>query len=355
MNNAEITLRLANPEDSTFWDSYVDSHTQGTPYHKSAWLNAVFSSYRFSQHSIIAYDTNTQHVVGVFPLVLMNVPLKGKSLCALPYCDVGGPLYDSETVYNAMLDYAHELLPKLKAKTLQIRQCHPDKLDEAQLHGQKVRMLLSLPPDSESLMASFKSKLRSQIRKAEKNGLTYTAGNDPTLLNDFYDVYCTNMRDLGSPAHHKSWFINVIKFYGHNALVSVVYHEDKAIGAGIVLFNSDIACIPWASTKQSYNRLAPNMLLYWSVLAATADKKVTMFDFGRSTFNEGTYKFKKQWGATPLKLNWQTFDANQRKIGHDDGATKSSNLRAKIESIWKKLPLGLTIFIGGRIRRYIDL
>jgi hypothetical protein len=28
------------------------------------------------------------------------------------------------------------------------------------------------------------------------------------------------------------------------------------------------------------------------------------FDFGRSTMNEGTYKFKKQWGCEPTQLHW---------------------------------------------------
>ncbi|MEZ5583585.1 MAG: GNAT family N-acetyltransferase [Candidatus Competibacteraceae bacterium] len=62
--------------------------------------------------------------------------------------------------------------------------------------------------------------------------------------------------------------------------------------------------IPWASSLRKYNSLSPNMLLYWSVLEFACKKGYRIFDFGRSTPGEGTYRFKEQWGAKPVQLYW---------------------------------------------------
>jgi hypothetical protein len=43
----------------------------------------------------------------------------------------------------------------------------------------------------------------------------------------------------------------------------------------------------------------------WSMLEGAAARGCTTFDFGRSTPNEGTYKFKEQWGASPVPLYWE--------------------------------------------------
>ncbi|MBO1256538.1 GNAT family N-acetyltransferase [Alteromonas sp. 5E99-2] len=355
MTQSTLLVRIANATENTIWDTYVDAHIHGTPYHKSAWSNAVTSSYKFVAKRFIAINPSTNQVTGILPLIIMKVPLKGQHLCSLPYCDLGGPLADSPEIAQELINAAFNFAKEEGIASTQIRSVETSPFETDDLEGQKVRMLMSLPPSAETLLASFKSKLRSQIRKAEKNGLVYETGNSAKLLNDFYHVYCVNMRDLGSPAHHKTWFEDIASSYAENVLISVVYHENIPVGAGMVLLNEKTASIPWASTIQAYNRLAPNMLLYWSVLGACADKNIATFDFGRSTFNEGTYKFKKQWGAEPVKLLWQNYHQGKLEKDDDEQAQTGSSLRSHVENIWRKLPLPLTIFLGGRVRKYISL
>ena len=74
----------------------------------------------------------------------------------------------------------------------------------------KVRMVMELPESSDELMNSFKSKLRSQIRKPIKEGVETRIGQTE-LLDDFYHVFAINMKDLGSPVHSKRLFHNILK------------------------------------------------------------------------------------------------------------------------------------------------
>ena len=53
-----------------------------------------------------------------------------------------------------------------------------------------------------------------------------------------------------------------------------------------------------------YNSLCPNHLLYWSIIKTTALRGRNL-DFGRCSADGNTYRFKKQWGTTPVPLYYQ--------------------------------------------------
>lgn len=353
-NNA-VSTKLVTPTDKAEWDSYVASHPQSTAYHKYAWQQAVNHAYKHAIYGVIAKQENTGKTIGVLPCILITTPLIGKKLCSLPYCDVGYALADNDDIVLELQQFLTQQLSMTGCKALEIRNIKTEPQSPSSLENQKVRMLLPLPNSSEKLLAGFKSKLRSQIRKAEKNGLIASLGANQTLINDFYTVYIKNMRDLGSPVHAKKWFEQIVNAYEESCIISVVYKDNTPIGGGIVLKNAANASIPWASTLREYNKLAPNMLLYWSLLEHCADSGIDTFDFGRSTYEEGTYKFKKQWGAQPQLLHWQKFDQHGALIKEQLEATSPGKLRPIAENMWKKLPLTITVAVGSTIRPHISL
>lgn len=346
-----IQFKIATPAEQHDWDQFVTQHSESTPYHLFAWGLAVKTAYGHNTLYLMAMQNNT--IVGVLPAIIFSKPFAKPSLCSLPFCDVAGVLANDLEIEQALITFATEQLNEHQALQLELRTSETNSL-EPELFQQKVRMLLDLPQNSETLWTGFKSKLRSQIRKAEKNGLTADIAQTQNHLDGFYQVFSRNMRDLGSPVHSKKWFNALLKYYGDNLLIANVYHQDKVIGAGIVLFCGNKACIPWASTNSDFNRLAPNMLLYWTLLKAVTDLKIDIFDFGRSTFNEGTYKFKAQWGAKPQLLNWQVISSQSAQPDSTSNGSVSK-IRPYIEQAWRKLPLGVTEWIGPKVRKYISL
>jgi FemAB-related protein (PEP-CTERM system-associated) len=344
-----MSIRLGSSEDRPRWDEYVESHSGATPYHLMGWCHAVSEAYGHEQYFLVSEDSG--RINGVLPLVLMRSPLGGTSLCSLPYCDVCGCLVDSQNVERELMAFAVELASRSGAALhIRTRQSQTA-IAEEDLVG-KVSMLLDLPPTSTELAASLKSKLRSQIRKAEKNGLVFRSGNGTAELETFYRVFAENMRDLGSPVHAKSWFEAIRKHLESHFHLGVVLLEEKPVGAGIVLKAAGSAAIPWASTVARFNHLAPNMLLYWSFLRDMTDAGCTQFDFGRSSVGEGTYRFKKQWGARPAQLNWRDYESGGAFMEVDG---RSGGARAFAATIWKFLPLPVANAIGPRIRKFISL
>ncbi len=343
---ADMTqVRLAKSEDKPQWDEYVLNHPLGLAYHLFAWGEAVKEAYGFDQCYLMAEEE--EKVVGILPMVNFRGPFLGRSLVSLPYCDIGGCLADSDEQILALMKAARDVGHKSKASKIELRQ----HLVGGEIEGTaKVRMILQLPESSEALLSGFKSKLRSQIKKPIRDGLSYKLGRTD-LVGDFYQVFSENMRDLGSPVHSRKWIESIVHHYGSNAKVGVVRTPDGIpAAAGIILFTDRIVSIPWASSLVKFNRLNPNMLLYWSFLSFAADNGYTRFDFGRSTIGEGTYNFKKQWGAIPVPLNWvDLLNPSTTGLAHNGG------LRAQVEKIWKKMPVRIASSLGPRLRRYISL
>jgi len=353
-----MQIAIAKDSDEERWNEYANNRAQASPYHLFAWKQSIESAYGQKSFYLMALD-DQDNIVGILPSILIKPPLGYATLCSLPYCDRGEALADSPAIVDKLISEARAICHQLKAHRYEYRSTKLTAYDyNNQSHTtppRKVRMILELPETSELLLAGFKSKLRSQIKKAEKNGLTFSIGNYESQISDFYDVFAANMRDLGSPTHSRRWFECICRFYGENCIISVVNYNSQPVGAGLILHNGLTATVPWASTLKEYNKLAPNMLLYWSLLEYATNKGCQQFDFGRSSIGEGTFKFKQQWGARPVELDWTTYQDGGGPAVVDDNPGHRGVLRQTAEHIWRKLPLPLSVRLGSSIRKYISL
>jgi len=357
---SSLSIRLATPNDSKSWDTYVLNHPDGLAYQFFAWKEAVEGAYGFECPYFLAEAEGA--LCGVFPLAHIRLPLCKGTLVSLPYCDAGGILADSNDVRSRLLEQALEYATERSISNVEIRSVVPIRMDDEKTrHPRKVRMLLSLPGDSETLLAGFKSKLRSQVKKPSKDGLRSRLGGIE-LLDVFYPVFAENMRDLGSPVHSREWLRCVLECYGERARCCIVTMPDgEPAAGGLILCHPQTVSIPWASSLRRLNRWNPNMLLYWSFLEYAADHGHVAFDFGRSTPEEGTYRFKAQWGAKPQALHWVHYDTRREasieslmnpgsQSAHQGGAR-----REIAERVIQRMPLFIARFLGSRIRRYVSL
>ena len=346
-----MNIRVANKSDQKAWDDYVLTHPNGLAYHQFAWKEAVAEAYSFDSRYLLA-ECNGR-ICGVLPLIVFKRPFTAPIYVSLPYCDLGGCLADDDDIEGQLVVKAKELGVTEGVSGIELRT--GPKVAEVEQDvpsSEKVRMVLELPDSADTLMKGLKSKLRSQVIKPLRDGLTAQFGGCE-LTAEFYQVFTENMRDLGSPVHSRKWIESVVRNYADNVRIGLVFTPDKELAAaGIILLHGDKVSIPWASSLRKYNRINPNMLLYWTFLEFAADNGFRYFDFGRSTPGEGTYKFKEQWGARPEALNWVQLDMNGDEI---TSSSFPSETRRRIETCWQRLPLALCNFIGPILRRYISL
>ena len=372
-----MKIRACQSDDREAWDAYVRKHPHANHCHLFGWKPVIEGTY--GHPGVYLAAETAAGFAGVLPLVHVRSLLFGSRLVSMPFLNYGSVLADTEEVSAALVEEAVRIGAERKATVIDLRSTHPlGSAEGANRHGfvqkaHKIRMLLTLPESGEALMKGLKAKVRSQVRRPEKEGMEAVVGG-AELLDAFYAVFSVNMRDLGSPVHARGLFERIFReleegpegstgAHGDGGAadadrvrprvrIGLVRHQGEAVAAGLIVCFRDLAEIPWASSRRAFNRFSPNMLVYGTLLSYAADHGYRHFDFGRSTPDEGTYRFKRQWGAEPAPLYWYVGGR-----GADGGAGLESESKGmgKAIAVWQRLPVPVANWIGPKIRGAISL
>ena len=335
-----IQIDLARNAPPDAWDAYVDRHPLAKPYHLSGWSMAVADLFGLEAHYLVARSPGGE-VAGVLPLVRQRSLAFGDRLTSLPYFNYGGALADDEQTRAALMARARDLARDLGVKRLELRDtitppsgwhCRTD----------KVTLILELPANVEALYKSFGSKLRSQIRRAEREQPVLSVGG-AELVGDFYTVFAQVMRDLGTPVYPRRFFECLATRFSSNCTVVSVRHGDQPVAGAFLVGYRDTLEIPWAGTVAAVKSRATNMLLYAEVMKFAVTRGYRRFDFGRSTVDSGPYRFKRQWGAQPSQLHWSVWP--DEPAVEPGSASKGSHF-ALATRLWSRLPLAITNRLG---------
>lgn len=337
--------RIVTDLPAAAWDRYVEAHPGATGYHLSAWRQVMERAFGHETRYLAVEADN--RLDGVLPLVLFRGRLFGRFVVSMPFLNYGGVVADSSESARALLDAAVAITQELGGRHLELR--HTRRLfDALQPRHHKVAMRLALQPTADAQWNALDRKVRNQVRKADKSGLVVERGGDE-LLADFYDVFARNMRDLGTPVYARRFFDEVVRVFPARTRVLCVRHEGRPVAASIVFQHRGTMEVPWASALREANPLCANMRLYWEMLQLAIERGCRIFDFGRSTPDEGTYHFKKQWGAEPVPLVWEYWTPGTPV---PDLSPKNRKFAAAI-ALWQRLPVGLTRLVGPSIVRHI--
>lgn len=338
---------LANGRDAEQWDRFVDGCADAVNYHRSRWLLLVARVFGHAVYPLWVRD-GEGGVRGVLPLVHVRSMIFGSSLNSLPFFNYGGLLAQDAQARGALLDKASELLESTRAGFVELRNMGW-RMEDLPASTHKVTMRLELPEAADALWNGFSAKVRNQIRKAEKVGLDFRSGG-PELVDAFYEVFARNMRDLGTPVYSRKLFAAVLDMFADESRVFTVWHGNACIAGGVGVWHRGVFEIPWASSLREFNSLCPNNLLYWGMLRHACELGCTVFDFGRSTPDKGTYRFKKQWGAEPVQLYWHYLLAEGASLPGVNPDNPKYDLPIRI---WKRLPVSVATFMGPHIVRCI--
>jgi len=337
----------ATDDDRADWDAFVESAEDAESYHPYEWRKVFESVYGHRCFYLMARE-RAGKVCGVLPLVQLKSRLFGNFLVSIPCFNYAGTLTNSDTVRKELIDASWKVAEEIGAQHVELR--HRARIDaDLPYRDDKLAMELALPESSDELWQGFTSKLRAQIRRPKKEGATSEEGG-VELLDDFYRVFSRNMRDLGTPAFPKKLFSQICESFPNTTRIFIIRLNGVACAAGITYGFRNRLEIPSASSLREYNRMSVNMLLYWTVLQYAIRKGYRIFDFGRSSRDAGTYRFKKQWGAEPEQLHWHYC----LKPGAEMPRLNPENPKFRLATkVWQKLPLAVANAIGPRIVRHL--
>ena len=326
------------------WDALVASAPDSTFCHLAGWRDVMADVLGHeSLYTVACDDTGVWR--GILPLVRVRSSLFGHYLVSLPFLNSGGPLGAPDAVV-ALIEHAVGLARRINVDLLELRTrrriAAPLRVSE-----RKLTVRLDLPATADALWQAFPAKLRSQIRRPQKEGFEVRFGADQ--LDAFYEVFTRDMRRLGTPALPRAFFERVASTFGERVLFGVVYRGAQPLAAGQGWVWGDEFEMKAAGSLREYSRMAPSMLLYWAFMEQMIARGMRVFDFGRCTPGSGNHRFKQQWGGVDVPLPWLQWSP------HNVAATPSPDRRAYrlAASVWRRLPLAVTNRIGPLLARQL--
>jgi serine/alanine adding enzyme len=329
-------LRVARADrGDPYWDDFVRGAPNSSFCHLSGWGGIVEDVLGREYIPLVAVTPDGDWE-GVLPLVRVRAPLLGHSLISMPYLNYGGPIGTPDAC-RRLIDAARFEAYESRADSLQLR-CRQPVAGQPAPDAHKVLVLLDLPDSTDALWSSFPAKLRSQIRRPLKDDMEFRTG--PAELDPFYEVFARNMRDLGTPVYARAFFQAMATRFD-NVVFAAIHYRGRAVAGACGFVWGDEFEITWASSVRDYNARSPNMLLYWGLMQHMIERGVKVFNFGRSTPEAGTHRFKKQWGGADVPLPWLHW--SQRAAAADNGPGSAARFAS---AAWQRLPLRVANRIG---------
>ncbi|MCM8787662.1 MAG: FemAB family PEP-CTERM system-associated protein [Candidatus Omnitrophica bacterium] len=323
------------------WNKFVEYHSESTFFHQFRWRRVIENIYGFKSHYIVAKDEEG-NIQGILPLFEIK-QLTGKKLISVPFSTEGGILYNTEKAKNLLLEQAKNLMLANGSDYLELRQ-EKDIGINFETKDYYYHLKLNLNPNPEIIWKQMDKKARNAVRKARKLGLTTDKGLH--YFEEFYKIFSRNMRDLGTPVDKKEFFEEIIKQFPNQVDIVVAKLNEKVIGAVFLLKHKKTIKSEWASSLKKYRGYNANQLMYWRAIKDACKEGFEIFDFGRSMLEEGTYKFKKKFGAKPIHMHYKYFINKS----HVPDIRKTNWKRKVFAKCWSKLPLLIANKLGPKLR-----
>jgi serine/alanine adding enzyme len=333
---------FAGTEDE--WDRFAAAQSGYTHFHRLRWRTLIGQVFGHECLYLAARDESDE-LVGVLPLVRVRSVVFGHYLVSMPFLNYGGPI-GTDAGIRALADESIEMARRENVKLLELRSRVPLDIPLQPSH-RKITVVLDLPKSPEALFKQFDAKLRAQIRRPQKEGVTVEFGL--AQVAPFFKVFALHMRDLGTPTQPVSLFRELAAQFPEDCWFACAYLAGEPVAGACGFRFGDEFEMTWACSLRAYNHEAPNMLLYWACMERAITEGISRFNFGRCTPGSGTHRFKMQWGGREEQLWWYG-------LGLATGVTTPSPNAGAFRfgpRIWRRLPNSVATALGPSIVRYI--
>ncbi len=349
------THATANEAERGRWDGYVKRTVGATFCHLSGWQRVIERTWRHRNQSL--YAERGHEIVGVLPLFHVRSPLFGSMLISTPNAVYGGVVADDAEARQALLKRAQELGAELQVDFLELRNPSAAQPDAPALTDPGFQLQDQLyvsfdhpiTTDEEALLKTFPRDTRRMIRQGSKHNLTAELVR-ASALDQFYDVYATSLRNLGTPVFPKRLFAEFLREFPADSDILVIRQGEKFAGAVLSFYFGDTVMPYYAGAYAEFYRAGINNFMYAELMRQSAARGYTRFDFGRSKRGTGACEFKRGWGMQEHALPYQTHLVKARQLPNLNPTNPKFKL---LIDVWKRLPLGVTKLLGPPLVKYL--
>lgn len=240
-----------------------------------------------------------------------------------------GPLADSDADTKALIGASIEEARRCGASLLRIepaRAAHAAILEALGFRRTDAFVqiprtaIVDLAADDAQLLASFKSKMRYNIRLAARRDVLIERDASETALDEFYELTRATALRQGFAVHAASYYRDVARTFGENAALFVARYEGRALAALMsVAFGPEAVYLYGASSEVERGRMAPHAV-QWAAMCWARARGCRRYDlWGMADPNDpddpmsGVHRFKL--GFNPRLVEYPgTYDLPIQRI-----------------------------------------
>jgi CelD/BcsL family acetyltransferase involved in cellulose biosynthesis len=307
-----MRITLVDPIRDPRWDAFVDSHSEGTIYHHSAWSKVLYESYGFTPQYYALEDG--EEFKAIAPFCHVRSRLSGSRLICLPFSDYCFPLakgpVEMKLLIEAVLRKAAALgLP------LEIRGwgslCRPQEFGLVE-NTYFVIHRANLDGNQENLLHRIDTRARRGVKAAERQRVSARVTKEAGDLKQFYRLNVETRKKLGVLPQPFRFFEAIhrnLLITGRGFLLAAEAEGEMVAGVLYLVFR-DTFTYKFNASSTEYLHLRPNHLLILKGMEMAGEKGYKYFDFGRSEpESEGLREFKSQWATVESALPYYYFPA----------------------------------------------
>ena len=298
--------------DIAQWNEFVYNHPNGNIFQTSEMAEVYKKTKNYEPVSLAVVNKASDEILAILQAVVMK-----EMSCILGSFSSrsiiqGGPIFiENENGIKALevlMEYYDKKIAQKKALYTQIRNVW----DTSEIlsffnsmsyeHEEHLNFLidLTIPPDI--LWKKLIKSRRNGINKAKRRGVIVEEVTDKSLVPIVYNHIQETYKNAKLPLADMDLFRNVFSILvpKNMAKFFIAKHENKYIGAIVVLIYNGSIYDWFAGASSEYLHLCPNDILPWHVIEWGAKNGYHTFDFGgagKPGEEYGVRKFKKQFGG----------------------------------------------------------
>lgn len=368
---ASVEMRVIemNPALDPRWEAFVLKHPDGSIYHHPAWLQALEREYR-QKGDYLACEDMAGQLLSILPLMQtrgapfnLGGPLTASRLASLPRTPLAGPLSINSTATIAVLEEAIKRIPQNVGTQLQIK-TQKDELsglvDGLICTPWRKAYLLQLPSEEPFRLSDSqeRSKLRWALKKAAKSGVHARPAETEAELRAWYLLYLATMRRNIVPPRPYRFFAALWALLKPRGMMRLMLAEQQVAGRSRIMAGS-IFLMFGRTVSYAFNgasvgdlSLRPNDLIQWEAINEACKDGFRFFDFGEvPEGNEDLARFKKKWGAEPVRLHRYYYPGTRDLNG--PSLETASYPKRLTTALWQRLPLAVTAWLGDQLYAYL--
>lgn len=306
--NDEFVIRLLNKEDDNLYVEFLNSLSKTNPsvlaYHYPFYRD-ILTNCSIGEPFYVGLYKNTE-LIAVLPGFIKQTSL-GTVYNSMPFFGPNAGVLCLDTKYE---EISHKLLigyidTKMKEMNSPISMAiyTPFLSNHRNLYLNNFSFTENIERQTQYLYISdteWDSKIRYDIRKAERAGITVSDTITDEKVDKLYAIYKKNCEDYNIPIKPKSTIIQLAANAKENGNTKFYFahYQNQIIGALIVLFSINTLSYYLPCSTEDSKTLQPTTFLIVHAFREAKERKINYWNWEASPNKEsGVFKFKQKWGS----------------------------------------------------------